>query len=811
MSDSDEEQSVHTVATRESLDSQGKSAFDTAIRVKLHKKYKKPVRQIHSNICSFINAVCVTKEYCPFQIMSVRETELRMRSVCVMGGSGHSLVFFDCEMGTILRVIDDESTHHTCLSMSISAPLTQQKLAPLLCSGHHDGRMILRDMQTGLVVIHALSDIKHNGPVTACHVCEGERRTLALAASQDTTGRFVLYCYDFQRGDYACDPKYDHTVSITSIASVSVQMAHSYYATGSIDGAIHVYEMNGTMERKFSFLDNGGAVFAIDILPGNVLAKRPTLLVSGGVDGAVRIYNLNNGLPFESMESATQNWGGGGGGRRSGGGGGVQLDADGVMTNTDYDGVLLCGHEGKINAIAGICTVTLGCVTGGEDGYVCVWNLEAATLLVRVRHPQHWGPGGMELPLHRDQVTSVSVSMKPRLLITCGSMDQMATIIDLSSSTVDSHQAAVRALNSKMRVGRRGNNKPSSGGGVPVSESYTKEVDIATKAKASYRLPSFVAPHIKGHLTRGSGNEVNAINNTNQHKALLAAAVANRAPSSGDDGGYSLVSGTPANAKLGQDTRRQRQTVFNKPYTTNDPMGRSRRSTAMFNSQVDHLQRLDRNARRRRLGEQEESGAEDDEEDDEEDYGDLGAMLSPSEMLARSKNKEANKKPAAGGGGGATGSRLDREGRFTQVKMSDLMASVSASMNLGGEVPYESPDESTDNDSEDNIDDDGGSKTEESEDSEEEERKYQESIARKERRRKERRDLRQEELRKHKERKAGEPTYRIRGKGEYKSNMPAYYALAEKDDGRALAARAEKIASRDTIRGSLPMSAAKRK
>ena len=53
------------------------------------------------------------------------------------------------------------------------------------------------------------------------------------------------------------------------------------------------------------------------------------------------------------------------------------------------------------------------------------------------------------------------------------------------------------------------------------------------------------------------------------------------------------------------------------------------------------------------------------------------------------------------------------------------------------------------------------------------------------------------------ERRAGEPTYRIKEKGQYKSNMPAYYAFSDKDDGRLLSEKAETNAQRDTIKGTL--------
>jgi hypothetical protein len=65
----------------------------------------------------------------------------------------------------------------------------------LLATGHHDGRMVLLDMQTGDVLYSPISDIKHAGPVRAVHVCEGHKKTLAICGSEDRRGRVAVYVW----------------------------------------------------------------------------------------------------------------------------------------------------------------------------------------------------------------------------------------------------------------------------------------------------------------------------------------------------------------------------------------------------------------------------------------------------------------------------------------------------------------------------------------------------------------------------------------------------------------------------------------
>lgn len=109
--DGDDEHTVHTEASRVSVDENGKSSFDQAQRVKLHQKYHQAVRNVECDkIRSWVNAVEVTASYCPVQRQYYRYPhsrmpvqELRMRSVGVAAGSGFTVCMFDLEMGIVLR------------------------------------------------------------------------------------------------------------------------------------------------------------------------------------------------------------------------------------------------------------------------------------------------------------------------------------------------------------------------------------------------------------------------------------------------------------------------------------------------------------------------------------------------------------------------------------------------------------------------------------------------------------------------------------------------------------------------------------
>ncbi len=106
----DDAQTVHTAASRASVDLNGSSSFDKASQVKLHHKYHQAIRLIECDkIRSWVNAVEITTAYCPIQrqyyenpYSRVPVQELRMRAVGVTAGSGFTIAFFDLEMGIIL-------------------------------------------------------------------------------------------------------------------------------------------------------------------------------------------------------------------------------------------------------------------------------------------------------------------------------------------------------------------------------------------------------------------------------------------------------------------------------------------------------------------------------------------------------------------------------------------------------------------------------------------------------------------------------------------------------------------------------------
>ena len=440
----------------------------------------------------------------------------------------------------------------------------------------------------------------------------------------------------------------------------------------------------------------------------------------------------------------------------------VESGYSGVLTNSCYDGVLMRAHTGKINALAGINTVTFGCVSGGEDGYICIWNVETAVLLLRVRHPLHQAPDSLDVPLHSDQVTSVSVTLQPRLIIASGSMDQKVSLLDLSSSGVDAHKTTLKALVTKARVQ-----------GPP-----------------------------------------------GKHAFALTDAIGTRSTSTAASAAYSLVSGDPKK-EMGQDTRRMRKTIFNNPYGDNNPDEQNRKRITMVNQKLDayRLKSVnERNARRKKLigGDSEDNDEEDednDEDEDDEEWADQfdeGVILSPAQLMQR--RASANKASKAG-------TRTDKEQEPNTssgiIRISDLMSGGGDTVD-GGEGSKDSKElkasgigfggaglgyKSESSSEEDGNASHGGSDEEEDGRSSEEEEEEEEEKREKEARRKDW-DDRLERKRQDKKGK-GEPQYRI--KKSYGSNMPAYYAFSDKDEGKAMEARAERASNRDTIRGTINM------
>lgn len=469
--DAEDELSVHTIASRVSIDLTGQNAFDQALRVKLNRKYNMAIRKVVCDkIRSWVNAVEVTAAYCPIQRQYYENPharlptqELRMRAVGVAAGSGFTVAVFDLEMGTILRTIEDPK-RSAILCMSMSAPLARQKLAPLLATGHFDGRLVLRDMQTGTQMLNTISTIKHPGPVRQCLIMEGHKRPLAVAASDDKDGKAALYVYNFERGELACPVIQDHVEQITALTSISIPGMHSLFISASMDGYVHLYDMQ-TCERQLSLspeMNTRGPVFALDVLAGSLTGNRPTLLLVGGMDGVIRIFNLGMGPlkahssshspePSASLSKSRKNTSGNRdgysipiGGRTSAINGCYNIDSI-QMTHKDANSkrpqqtyaTALRGHKGKIFAVAGIATITLGCVSGGEDANIRIWNVETGQSLISING------------LHIEEIRSIRVTLYPRPIIVSSGYDTRIVVLDLSVSTNGEHRRVMKALQTR--------------------------------------------------------------------------------------------------------------------------------------------------------------------------------------------------------------------------------------------------------------------------------------------------------------------------------------------------------------------------
>jgi len=357
-----------------------------------------------------------------------------------------------------IGTIEDEK-QSAILCMSMSVPLSKQKLAPLLATGHFDGRLVLRDMQTGTTLLNAVSSIVHPGPVRVCMVMEGIKRPLAIAASDDAAGRAALYVYNFEMGSLACAPIQDHVEQITALASVSVPLMHSLFITASMDGYIHIYDMH-SCNRMLTLSpeqNTRGPVFALDVIPGSLTGNRPSLLLAGGMDGVIRIFNLGmgklshhhaagdvySGLQAGSPASASKDYDIPVAGRSSRARGSYTSDSI-ETTNPNASkrqqqtyATSLRGHRGKLFAVAGLATATLGCVSGGEDTCIRVWNVETGQQLLCVSGQ------------HTEEIRSIRITMTPRPIIVSSGYDSRIVVLDLSISKNGEHRRAIKALQTR--------------------------------------------------------------------------------------------------------------------------------------------------------------------------------------------------------------------------------------------------------------------------------------------------------------------------------------------------------------------------
>ena len=117
------------------------------LKVDIPKRLWRPVRVI-SNHSSWINAVAVTSEYVTIMKKRLTDDEFRYRICGISGSSGPSIVFFDCEVGDIIRVIDGHSSIVYSLSLAILPDAESLFGNVSLCaSGSHDGDVKIWEVQ----------------------------------------------------------------------------------------------------------------------------------------------------------------------------------------------------------------------------------------------------------------------------------------------------------------------------------------------------------------------------------------------------------------------------------------------------------------------------------------------------------------------------------------------------------------------------------------------------------------------------------------------------------------------------------------
>lgn len=362
-------------------------------------------------------------------------------------------------MAIFLGTVEDER-QSPILCMSMSTPLARQKLAPLLATGHFDGRLVLRDMQTGITLMNAISSISHPGPIRTCLVMEGAKRPLALAGSQDASGRAALYVYNFEMGTLACPVIQDHVEPITALTSVSVASMHSLFISASMDGYIHIYDMH-TCARLLTMSPENtrGPIFAMDVLPGSLTGNRPSLLLAAGMDGVIRIFNLGMGqlsrhfakddvntikrTPDSAHHALRRDYNVNTSNRANSAQGSYSVESiqssnpNASKRPQQTYASSLRGHRGKLFAVAGIPTITLGCVSGGEDLCLRLWNVETGQQLLCISE------------LHTEEIRSIRVTMTPRPIILSSGYDSKMVVLDLSVSKNGEHRRAMKALQSR--------------------------------------------------------------------------------------------------------------------------------------------------------------------------------------------------------------------------------------------------------------------------------------------------------------------------------------------------------------------------
>ena len=269
----------------------------------------------------------------------------------------------------------------------------------------------------------------HGGWVEAVAIGEVDGRAIAVSAGFDDK---TLRVWDLATGAPLHGPLHGHRDGVTSVAVTEVK-GRAVAVSGGADGTLRIWDLAKGLAIG-GYLGDGDEppwlntdLVEIDIceIDGRKVA------VSAGLDGHVRLWDL-----AKSMSAGEE---------KSKKGGKKKAKKGNTKGLRDFDGVSLGkGKDRHKNAACAIRTGELHgqpvAVTGGEDGTVRIWDLQARTLI------------GKPLRGHSGPVRAVAIGdMNGATVAVSGGYDGTVWIWDVATETpihepLTGHTDSVRAI-----------------------------------------------------------------------------------------------------------------------------------------------------------------------------------------------------------------------------------------------------------------------------------------------------------------------------------------------------------------------------